>query len=223
MEKKFVIFTLRKEKNMKYPRAKTGLVLLLIGVLLVVLGTLFASLLYISSSQTLAKVGKILVVVGGLVELAGLIVCGTTKSHYFRRALIVLVISVVLALVGVILTYINPTSMDAVKIITVVNLLLAIASGVLNVIMILSIIKGCGEVSSSTLVKKLASFVITLLVIAFVAEAAIALIETISYFAPVGPNILTVVKVISWVQLVAALGYGATYLVLLFSAAKTVE
>lgn len=196
---------------MKYPRAKTGLLFIIVGILASVVAVILSAFGLTFNNNSLYTAGNVITVIAGLVELVGLIVCGCSKAKHFKKALIVLIISVVISLVSAIL--IATVSMPAWIIILFIVLI-----GLLSLLVDINIIKGCGEVTEDPSVIGHAKLVLLFLGLRIVLELVSWILGL--FVAGLPQVVLTILGV--FVSLCGIL-YAVFYLILLFRAHHNVK
>lgn len=192
---------------MNYNRVKNGLTLTVIGLLFEIIGAIFAIIAAYESS--LANVDSVLSTIAAVVEIVGLIFLGISGSKYFRKAFITVIASIILALLSLIFTSLKwgPA-----------NSIVSVAICVAELAFTFYMISGCGEVSTSSLVKSLSKFVYLLTVASILCSIAIVILAFVNQ-----DTLKTAINVCSTIAGIASVSANILFIFLLFGARKTLN
>ena len=155
------------------------------------------------ASAGVAQVGSFVVLVASILELIGLVMLGTSGSVNFKKALWVIVASLIASILIVIFATVN---------LPVVVLIVSVFVVLINIAYIFFVIKGCGEVSSSPKVKSFAKFIYLLALVALVCSILIAIFS--------GINNAALITTFSIIGNVASIGYNLLFVFCIISLFK---
>lgn len=202
---------------MTYKNAKTGILLILIGIGIALLCSILSFIGVFANGA--ANVASFLLIAVGILELIGVIFCGVSSSKNFKRALFILIAYIVVTLVGAILVACLAPNQNTQLAASILGTIFVVAGLVLNLVFTWSILLGLGEVTEDQGIIQFSKIVWKLCI----ADIIWGVVAAILLAVPAIAGVQAVVIVFSVLTVCLDLAFNICFLVLLIRSYRNVK
>lgn len=202
---------------MTYKNAKTGILLILIGIGISLLCSILSFVGVFANGA--ANVASFLLIAVGILELIGVIFCGVSSSKNFKRALFILIAYIAVTLVGAILVSCLAPNQNTQLAASILGTIFVVAGLVLNLVFTWSILLGLGEVTEDQGIIKFSKIVWKLCI----ADIIWGVVAAILLAVPAIAGVQAVVIIFSVLTVCLDLAFNICFLVLLIKSYRNVK